>query len=75
MAEAQQISRNFTPISVDEEGLETFSPMHCAVLFKRHVNWLEARLAEAFAGTTMAVPQFSLARGSIESYGAQCIDW
>jgi len=65
MHEAQQFSRDFTRIAVDEDKLEIFSPMHCAALFKRHVSWLEERLAEPFSGATVVVTHFSPALGSV----------
>lgn len=65
MDEAQQFSRDFTRITVDEETLEVFSPRHCAALFQRHAHWLEDRLAEPFSGTTVVVTHFSPALGSV----------
>lgn len=65
MDKAQRFSRDFARIAVDEAGLEVFSPMHCAAFFKRHVNWLEARLAEPFAGATVVVTHFAPALGSV----------
>lgn len=59
MDEAKRFSRDFTRIMVDEKGLETLSPTHCVTLFKRHVRWLEERLAEPFPGTTVVVTHFA----------------
>ena len=42
MDEAKRFSRDFSRITVDEEGLETLSPEHCATLFMQHANWLDA---------------------------------
>ena len=65
MDEAKRFSRDFSRITVDEEGLETLSPEHCATLFMQHANWLEARLAEPFAGETVVVTHFAPSAGSI----------
>ena len=65
MDEAERFSRDFTRIAVDEEKLEMLSPMHCAALFRRHANWLEERLAEPFAGTTVVVTHFAPSVGSV----------
>lgn len=65
MQEAQRFSRDFTRIAVDEDAIETFSPMHCATLFTRHVNWLSARLAEPFDGETVVVTHFAPSQGSV----------
>lgn len=42
MDEAKRFSRDFSRITVDEEGLETLSPVRCATFFMQHTNWLEA---------------------------------
>jgi predicted phosphodiesterase len=65
MDEATRFSRDFSRITVDEEGLEILSPMHCATLFMRHASWLEARLAEPFDGETVVVTHFAPSVGSI----------
>jgi hypothetical protein len=66
MDEAKSFSRDFTRITVDAEGVEILSPMHCVTLFKRHVNWLEERLAKPFLGTTVLVTHFAPLLKSIE---------
>jgi predicted phosphodiesterase len=65
MGEATRFSRDFSRITVDEEGLETLSPGHCATLFMRHASWLEARLAEPFDGATVVVTHFAPSASSI----------
>lgn len=65
MDEARRFSRDFTRITVDEGGLETLSPMHCATLFMCHASWLETRLAEPFDGATVVVTHFAPSAGSV----------
>lgn len=65
MDEARYFSRDFSRIQVEEKELEIFSPAHCAALFKRHVNWLAARLAQPFAGATVVVTHFAPSLGSV----------
>ena len=49
MDEAKRFSRDFSRITVDEEGLETLSPEHCATLFMQHANWLDALIESSGA--------------------------
>ncbi|MCW5594994.1 MAG: metallophosphoesterase [Rhodocyclaceae bacterium] len=65
MEEARRFSRDFSRITVDDEGLELLTPIHCATLFKRHASWLEARLAEPFDGATVVVTHFAPSAGSV----------
>lgn len=65
MEAAQRFSRDFTRIAADEQGLDTFTPSHCAAVFQRHVAWLEARLAEPFDGVTLVVTHFAPSAGSV----------
>jgi hypothetical protein len=65
MDEAKRFSRDFSRITVDEEGLETLSPEHCATLFMQHANWLDARLAEPFDGRNGR-------RDPLCAFGRQC---
>jgi predicted phosphodiesterase len=65
MDEATRFSRDFSRITVDDEGLELLTPIHCAALFMRHASWLEARLAEPFDGETVVVTHFAPSAGSI----------
>lgn len=65
MDEAARFSRDFSRIVWDEDRNEVFTPRHCAMLFERHVRWLEARLAEPFAGQTVIVTHFAPSPRSI----------
>ncbi|MCZ7654488.1 MAG: hypothetical protein M5R42_09730 [Rhodocyclaceae bacterium] len=65
MEEARRFSRDFSRITVDDEGLELLTPIHCATLFKRHASWLEPRLAEPFDGATVVVTHFAPSAGSV----------
>ena len=65
MDQAQGFTRDFTRIAADEEGASPFSPVQCIALFKQHVNWLEARLAEPFDGATVVVTHFAPSVGSV----------
>lgn len=47
--------RDFSRIDLDEAATTRFAPADAAALFGRHVSWLEARLAEPFAGLTVAI--------------------
>ena len=53
--EATRLIRDFSRIRMEEASPKLFTPSDCALLFNRHANWLEARLAEPFQGTTVVV--------------------
>lgn len=64
MQEAARSSRDFSRIRVQDDGA-VFSPAHCVQLFQQHVAWLQAVLAEPFAGETVVVTHFAPSSGSI----------
>ena len=59
MDEAIRFSRDFSRIVCNEGQEDLFTPQDCAALFEHHVRWLEARLAEPFAGETVVVTHFA----------------
>lgn len=65
MAQAVRFSRDFSRIAIDEAQEQMFTPAHAAVIFAHHVRWLEARLAEPFAGETVVVTHFAPSCSSI----------
>lgn len=65
MDEAVRFSRDFSRITVDDEGTQLFTPQHCAALFERHARWIAARLDEPFAGETVVVTHYAPSRHSI----------
>lgn len=67
MEEGRRFSHDFSRITVDEDGAELFSPVHCAEIFTRHRCWLEAQLAIPFDGETVVVTHFAPSLKSIAS--------
>jgi len=52
-AQAQRLLRDFSRIRVRESSAEVFTPDDSMNLFRRHADWLEARLATVHAGPTV----------------------
>lgn len=55
MAQAGVAVRDFSRIHQDQAPDALFSPADAAALFARHRAWLQARLAEPFAGPTVVI--------------------
>lgn len=55
MAQALVFVRDFSRIDTDEVGGQPFSPTDAIDLFERHSAWLQAKLAEPFAGPTVVI--------------------
>ncbi len=53
--EASRLLRDFSRIRRDEGADRLFTPDDSVSLFKRHVRWLEARMASAHAGPTVVI--------------------
>ena len=65
MREGQRFMRDFTRIRMDDCPDATFTPERSAELFDSHARWLEARLAEAYAGPTVVITHHAPSRRSI----------
>jgi predicted phosphodiesterase len=55
MAEAKRLLRDFSRIAVSESSGAVFTPEDSAVLFRRHADWLESRLATPHDGPTVVI--------------------
>ena len=64
-AQAQRLLRDFSRIRVRESSAEVFTPDDSMNLFRRHADWLEARLATVHAGPTVVITHHAPTRHSI----------
>lgn len=65
MQEAQRFLRDFRRIRTGEGPEELFTPAASTQLFQRHAAWLEAKLAEPHAGSTVVITHHAPSRNSI----------
>ena len=65
MAEAKRLLRDFSRIAVSESTRAVFTPEDSAVLFRRHADWLESRLATPHDGPTVVITHHAPSPGSI----------
>lgn len=65
MEEARTLIRDFSRIRADSSTERTFSPDDSAVLFRRAVAWLQAKLSEPFDGPTVVVTHHAPSARSI----------
>jgi len=63
--EALRFMRDFSRIRAGEAPEALFTPDDSAALFKIHVGWLEAKLAESFSGSTVVITHHAPSRKSI----------
>ena len=64
-AEARRLMRDFSRIRTRESAAEFFTPDDSADLFRRHLAWLEDRLAACHAGPTVVITHHAPSRHSI----------
>ncbi len=57
--EASTFMRDFSRIRINDDTDALFTPAACAAEFQRQADWLEARLAEPFAGHTVVITHHS----------------
>ena len=63
--EASTFMRDFSRIRINDDTDALFTPAACAAEFQRQADWLEARLAEPFAGHTVVITHHAPSRRSI----------
>lgn len=63
--EALRLMRDFSRIRIDEASRALFTPADSAALFNIHAAWLESKLAEPYAGTTVVITHHAPSRKSI----------
>lgn len=65
IGEALRSMRDFSRIRIGDAPQALFTPADSAALFAVHAQWLEARLAERYAGPTVVVTHHAPSRSSI----------
>jgi hypothetical protein len=65
MQAAQRFMRDFSRIRTGEASDALFTPADSAALFHRHAAWLEGKLAEPYAGSTVVITHHAPSRKSI----------
>jgi len=63
--EAVRLMRDFTRIRVGESLEASFTPADSAALFNVHAGWLDSKLAEPYAGSTVVITHHAPSRKSI----------
>ena len=63
--EALHLMRDFSRIRVGDASRALFTPADSAALFNIHAAWLERKLAEPYAGTTVVITHHAPSRKSI----------
>ena len=66
-AEAGRLIRDFSRIRLAEAGQAVFTPEDSAALFKRHANWLQARLDVPHDGPTVVITHHAPSSRSIHT--------